>query len=107
LFSIARSILFSSIRKTFAFTVNQPSWWPMPFSTARHAAKSLDAFLGNGMTPIAAERSGRFCYGIELNPRNVDTIIRRWQAFTGQSAMRASTSRTFHDFEEQKYERSK
>jgi len=37
----------------------------------------LDAFLGSGTTLIAAERTGRACYGIELDPRYVDTIVRR------------------------------
>jgi DNA modification methylase len=41
----------------------------------------LDAFLGSGTTAIAAERTGRRCYGLELDPRYVDTIVRRWQTF--------------------------
>jgi DNA modification methylase len=61
----------------------------------------LDAFLGSGTTVIAAERTGRVCYGIELDPRYVDTIIRRWQAFTGQSAIQASTGRSFNEIEEE------
>jgi DNA modification methylase len=40
----------------------------------------LDAFLGSGTTVIAAERTGRRCYGIELDPGYADTIIRGWQA---------------------------
>jgi DNA modification methylase len=59
----------------------------------------LDAFLGSGTTVIAAERTGRACYGIELDPRYVDTIVRRWQAFTGQSAVRESTGRAFNELE--------
>ena len=43
----------------------------------------LDAFLGSGTTLIAAERTGRRCYGLELDPAYVDTIVRRWQALTG------------------------
>jgi DNA modification methylase len=39
----------------------------------------LDPFLGSETAVIAAERSGRRCYGIELDPLYVDTIIRRWQ----------------------------
>jgi DNA modification methylase len=61
----------------------------------------LDAFLGSGTTVIACERIGRTCYGIELDPRYVDTIVRRWQAFTGQSAVQESTGRTFNEMEEQ------
>jgi DNA modification methylase len=43
----------------------------------------LDAFLGSGTTVIAAERTGRRCYGLELDPAYVDTIVRRWQGLTG------------------------
>jgi DNA modification methylase len=46
----------------------------------------LDAFVGSGTTILAAERTGRRCYGIELEPRYVDTAIRRWQKFAGQEA---------------------
>lgn len=61
----------------------------------------LDPFLGSGTTVIAAERNGRICYGIELNPHYVDVIVRRWQAFTGQTAVQASTGRLFNEFQEE------
>ena len=57
----------------------------------------LDAFLGSGTTVIAAERTGRRCYGLELDPAYVDTIIRRWQALTGGSARHAVSGRSFDD----------
>jgi len=57
----------------------------------------LDAFLGSGTTVIAAERSGRRCYGLELDPAYVDTIIRRWQALTSGSARHAASGRGFDD----------
>jgi DNA modification methylase len=57
----------------------------------------LDAFLGSGTTVIAAERTGRRCYGLELDPGYVDTIIRRWQALTGGSACYAVSGRNFDD----------
>jgi DNA modification methylase len=55
----------------------------------------LDAFLGSGTTLIAAERIGRACYGIELDPCYVDTIMRRWQRFTGLDAVHEPTGQTF------------
>ena len=61
----------------------------------------VDPFLGSGTTLIAAERTGRVCYGVELDPRYVDTIVRRWQAFTGQDAVQKSTGRTFSDMEQE------
>ena len=45
-----------------------------------------DPFLGSGTTIIAAERLGRICYGMEIEPRYVQVSIERWQNFTGQKA---------------------
>ena len=61
----------------------------------------LDAFLGSGTTVIAAERTGRVCYGIELDPAYVDTTIRRWQNFTGLSATHLVSGRSFAELEEE------
>jgi DNA modification methylase len=61
----------------------------------------LDAFLGSGTTLIASERTGRICYGIELDPVYVDTIVRRWQAFTCQTAVHAVSGRTFTELEKE------
>ena len=59
----------------------------------------LDPFLGSGTTVIAAERTGRICYGLEIDPVYVDTIVRRWQAFTGKVAVHATSGRKFNDVE--------
>jgi DNA modification methylase len=61
----------------------------------------LDSFLGSGTTLIAAERTGRICYGIELDPLYVDTIVRRWQRFTGLSATHAHSGRSFEELEKE------
>jgi DNA modification methylase len=55
----------------------------------------LDAFLGSGSTLIAAERIGRTCHGIEIDPIYVDTAIRRWQHYTGDHAIHAITGKRF------------
>ena len=57
----------------------------------------LDAFLGSGTTLIAAERTGRRCYALEIDPLYVDTAIRRWQAYTGELAYHTATGRSFDD----------
>ena len=57
----------------------------------------LDGFVGSGTTVIAAERTGRRCYGLELDPAYVDTIVRRWQALTGGSARHSASGRSFDD----------
>jgi len=46
----------------------------------------IDPFLGSGTTMIAAERLGRRCYGMEIEPRYVDVAVRRWEAFAGRQA---------------------
>jgi len=57
----------------------------------------LDAFLGSGSTLIAAERVGRVCHGIEIDPVYVDVAIRRWQRHTGDYAIHAVTGKRFGD----------
>jgi len=49
----------------------------------------LDPFIGSGSTLIAAERVGRACRGVEVDPLYVDLTIRRWQRLTGEQAVRA------------------
>jgi DNA modification methylase len=57
----------------------------------------IDPFLGSGTTLIAAERVGRVCYGIEIDPLYVDVAIRRWQRHTGDRAIHAATGKRFDD----------
>jgi DNA modification methylase len=62
----------------------------------------LDGFLGSGTTLIATERTGRRCCGLELDPRYVDTIIRRWQNLTGGKALHATSGRSFDDLADER-----
>jgi DNA modification methylase len=55
----------------------------------------IDPFLGSGSTLIAAQKCGRVCYGIELDPIYVDLIINRFEAETGQPAILFATGETF------------
>jgi hypothetical protein len=57
----------------------------------------LDPFLGSGSSIIAAERTGRRCYGLEIEALFVDTAIRRWQAHTGDVARHAKSGASFAD----------
>lgn len=59
----------------------------------------LDPFLGSGTTILAAERTGRVCFGVEIDPLYVDTAIRRWQVFAGQQAVNATSGKTFNELE--------
>ena len=60
----------------------------------------LDGFLGSGSTLMAAERAGRICCGIELDPLYVDVAIRRWHRYTGDSAIHIESGKRFDDFVE-------
>jgi DNA modification methylase len=62
----------------------------------------LDPFCGSGTILIAAERTGRKARAIEIDPGYVDVAVRRWQAFTGKSAVLEATGETFEVVEEQR-----
>jgi site-specific DNA-methyltransferase (adenine-specific) len=47
----------------------------------------IDLFLGGGTTLIACEQNGRTCYGIEIDPRCCDVIVKRWENLTGGKAI--------------------
>ena len=54
-----------------------------------------EPFSGSGTTIIAAEKTGRRCYAMELSPQYVDVAVKRWQEFTGQHAVHAITGEDF------------
>ncbi len=55
-------------------------------NSSREGGLVLDVFLGSGSTLIAAERTGRVCAAIELDPVYVDVSLARWERFSGQVA---------------------
>lgn len=55
----------------------------------------LDVFLGSGTTLIAAEKTGRRCFGMELDPRFIDVTVRRWNKLTDREAILEATGETF------------
>lgn len=61
----------------------------------------LDCFAGSGSTLIAAEKTGRNARAIEYDPAYCDTIVRRWEAYTGKRAKHAVTGLTFEQQAEQ------
>jgi DNA modification methylase len=65
-----------------------------------HTSRSAvvyDPFLGSGTTLMAAEDTGRICYGLELQAGYVDVIVLRWQNLTGKAAVLEDDGRTFDE----------
>jgi 16S rRNA G966 N2-methylase RsmD len=60
----------------------------------------LDPFAGSGTTIIAAEKTGRRARVLELDPLYCDTIIRRWQDYTGKRALNIEKGLSFENLEE-------
>ena len=58
-----------------------------------------DPFLGSGTTLVAAEMTGRSCFGLDIDPRYADVVVRRWQELTGKTAILESEQKAFADVE--------
>ena len=66
-------------------------------NSSRPGNSVLDPFGGSGTTLIAAEKSGRKAFLMELDPKYVDVIVRRWQDWTGKLATRESDGAALDD----------
>jgi len=66
-------------------------------NNSRPGQAIYDPFLGSGTSLIAAEITGRVCYGIELNPGYVDVVVQRWQGFTGRAAIHQASGQSFDE----------
>ncbi|MEQ1812956.1 MAG: DNA modification methylase [Candidatus Nitrotoga sp.] len=62
----------------------------------------LDSFGGSGTTMIACEKTGRSARLVELDPKYADVIVRRWQEFTGKSAMLNDSDKTFDELSKER-----
>ena len=67
---------------------------PMLNNTAPGQAV-YEPFSGSGTTIIAAETCGRICLSMELDPAYVDVAVKRWQGFTGETAILDGDGRSF------------
>jgi DNA modification methylase len=56
-----------------------------------------DGFLGSGSTLIACEKNNRKCYGMELESKYVDVIVKRWQEYTGKEAFHEVSGQKFNE----------
>ncbi len=61
-----------------------------------------EPFMGSGTTLIAAETTGRACFGIELNPAYVDVAVERWQQLTGETATLEGDGRSFDEIADER-----
>jgi DNA modification methylase len=73
---------------------------------SRRGGLVLDPFCGSGTILIAAERTGRKARALEIDPGFVDVAVRRWQTYTGKSAVLADTGNSFEDVADKRGERA-
>ena len=62
----------------------------------------LEPFGGSGSTLMGAEKSGRKCYSMELQPYYVDVIINRWQEYTGKEAVHIELGKTYAELKKER-----
>lgn len=71
-----------------------PTMKPLPLigrlvkNSSKPGENVLDSFGGSGSTLMACEQLGRHCFTVELDPKYCDVIIKRWEDFTGQQAVK-------------------
>ena len=94
---------FWQISNTGAQAENHKACFPVALPekgisiVANNTGLVFDPFGGSGSTLIACEKTGREARLMELDPKYVDVIVRRWQAFTGKRAVLESTGQPFPD----------
>ena len=96
---------FWQISNTGAQAENHKACFPVALPekgisiVANNTGLVFDPFGGSGSTLIACEKTGREARLMELDPKYVDVIVRRWQEFTGKQATHAATGATFAEVE--------
>ena len=68
--------------------------WERPIRNHTVPGEAIyDPFCGSGTAIIAAEKTGRVCLALDVDPRYVQVAITRWEAFTGDRATRLGGAR--------------
>lgn len=70
----------------------------------KHGESVYEPFCGSGTTLMAAESTGQVCYGVELDPKYCDVIIKRWQEHTSKEAFLEGDGRTFAEISAEREE---
>lgn len=69
---------------------------------AKRGEAVYEPFLGSGTTLAAAEITERVCWGIELDAKYVDVVVKRWQGLTGGKATLEGDGRSFDEIAEER-----
>ena len=102
---IADSVFRIMRHKARGIETAHPAVFPVALVEAAFDAYSkagdvvFEPFCGSGTQVIAAEKTGRHCFGIDIDPAYVDVAVKRWQEFTGQQAVHGETGKTFAEME--------
>jgi DNA modification methylase len=78
----------SSDTKLFHPTQKPVKLFEKIFEKIKAPERLFDPFLGSGSTLIASEKTGRVCYGMELDPKYVDVIVQRYVDYTGNTKIK-------------------
>ena len=62
-------------------------WAKLIINSSKIGESILDGFLGSGTALIAAEQTGRICYGMELTTWFMDESVRRWMTYMEKAGM--------------------
>jgi DNA modification methylase len=91
-FSQLKTILHQTPQKARNHGIDHPAMFPVEFPEAYIEAMTnfgdavYEPFTGSGTSLIACEKTGRSCYGMELDPHYCDVIVARWEKYTGKKA---------------------
>lgn len=92
---IATCEAFANTSQSSEHAHGKPVAWVQAILAGLRATIVLDMFGGGGSTAIACERIGGASMTMELDPRQCDVIVKRWQDFTGKTAVLESTGEPF------------
>ena len=79
--------------KDMQHTTEKPVALPMNgiLNSSKQDDIILDLFLGSGSTLIAAQKTGRICYGMEIDPKYVDVIVSRYCQYVGNNTIKKNS----------------